>query len=539
MEVEDQWGRGRIGVTRRYVHDRRAFDAATGDAQLVVDHGLQSDGQMSSKCGPAWHGGGVQPNVLFITLDQFRGDSLSCAGHPVVQTPNLDRLAAHGVRFARHYSQAAPCAPGRASLYTGMYQMSHRVVANGTPLDARFDNVAHAARRGGYEPALFGYTDTGIDPRLVEDPDDPRLSTYEGKLAGFDHELPLPESADAWVTWLNELGYDTSGGALELLARENERPVEHGISTFQTDRLIEWIERQAGPWFAHSSYLRPHPPYMAAGHFAGMYDPATLPPPVPMAGDGARHPFHDVLLGIRDAAAPADPEMLGHLRAQYFGMISEVDAQLGRLWAALERLGHWDNTVIIVTSDHGEQLGDQGLKGKVGFFDSSFHIVGIVRDPSHVDVHGTVVGEFTENVDLLPTIAEVIGIEVPAQCDGHSLMPFVRGVNCAWRTAAHYEFDWRDAFIRMGVTDRSLEERNLVVLRTRREAYVQFGDGSWRCFDLAADPTWRTEITDPARVLALAQEMLVWRQRHTDRTMTGMLLDRGGIGRRPAAVVRR
>ncbi|MEY3389302.1 MAG: hypothetical protein RLZ74_908, partial [Actinomycetota bacterium] len=81
------------------------------------------------------------PNVLFITLDQFRGDALSCAEHPLVRTPHLDALAAQGVRFARHYTQSTPCAPGRAGLYTGMYQMNHRVVANGTPLDSRFDNV--------------------------------------------------------------------------------------------------------------------------------------------------------------------------------------------------------------------------------------------------------------------------------------------------------------------------------------------------------------------------------------------------------------
>ena len=84
----------------------------------------------------------TMPNVLFITLDQFRADTMSCAGHPVVRTPGLDELAAHGVRFARHYSQAAPCAPGRAALYTGTYQMNNRVVANGTPLDARFDTVS-------------------------------------------------------------------------------------------------------------------------------------------------------------------------------------------------------------------------------------------------------------------------------------------------------------------------------------------------------------------------------------------------------------
>ena len=131
-------------------------------------------------------------NILLITLDQFRGDCLSCAGHPVVRTPNLDELAQNGVRFSRHYSQAAPCGPGRASLYTGLYQAQHRVVGNGTPLDRRFDNIAWAARRAGYRPTLFGYTDQAIDPRDVTDPADPRLSSYEGVLPGFEVGLDLP-----------------------------------------------------------------------------------------------------------------------------------------------------------------------------------------------------------------------------------------------------------------------------------------------------------------------------------------------------------
>lgn len=477
-----------------------------------------------------------RPNVLLITLDQFRGDSLSCAGHPVALTPHLDRLAAAGVRFARHYSQCAPCAPGRASLYTGMYQMNHRVVANGTPLDARFDNVAFLARRAGYAPALFGYTDTGIDPRLADGPDDPRLSTYEGPLPGFDHVLPLPETADAWVEHLAGLGYDTSGGSIDLLSRENERPAEHGISAFLTDRLIEWIDDQDGPWFAHASHLRPHPPYTAAGEYAHMYSPDTLPAPVPAADEGSRHPFHELMLGLKRASAPTDPAALAHLRAQYFGMISEVDAQLGRLWDALVERGLWDNTVVILTADHAEQLGDQGLLGKLGFFESSYHIPTIIRDPRLPATHGTVVDAFTENVDIVPTIAELLDTEIPAQCDGRSLQRFLEtGDPTDWRSAAHYEFDWRDVYIRRGMADRSLEEHHLAVLRTRDAAYVQFGDGSWRCFDLAADPTWRTEITDPAVVLPLAQEMLLWRARHAERTMTGMLLERGGIGRWPAA----
>ena len=149
-----------------------------------------------------------RPNVLLITLDQFRADALSCAGHPVVRTPNLDALAAEGVRFARHYAQAAPCAPGRAALYTGTYQMNNRVVANGTPLDHSLDNVARLALRAGYHPVVFGYTDVGADPREITDPDDPRLHNWEGVLPGFEELLNLDERHAPWMEWLRSLGHD-------------------------------------------------------------------------------------------------------------------------------------------------------------------------------------------------------------------------------------------------------------------------------------------------------------------------------------------
>ncbi len=485
----------------------------------------------------------MRPNVLFITLDQFRGDSLSCAGHPVVRTPHLDDLAASGVRFARHYSQAAPCAPGRAALYTGTYQMNNRVVANGTPLDHRFDNVARVALRAGYHPVIFGYTDVGADPRTITDPADWRLSTYEGVLPGFDEVLRLDEHHLAWLEWLAELGYDVSAGADHMLATEHERPEAHSVTTFLTDRFFGWLEAPEGgspadgaPWFAHLSYIRPHPPYDAAGSYATMYDPATLPDPLPIPTE--RHQLHNVLLGATGAAAPTDPSEIRHLRSQYWGMISEVDHHLGRVWQRLRERGEWENTLVVVTADHAEQLCDQGLVQKVGFFESSYHILGIVRDPRLPAAHGTVVGEFTENVDILPTICEAIDQPVPLQCDGLPLTPFLRGEQPAgWRDAAHWEWDWRDAYIPFDANpwpwDRRLERMNLATVRTDRYAYVQFGNGDWLCFDLT-DPTWNTRVTDPAVVLPLAQQMLVWRQAHLDRQMTGMLLRNGGIGRRPA-----
>jgi arylsulfatase A-like enzyme len=358
-------------------------------------------------------------NILLITLDQFRGDSLSCAGHPVVQTPHLDRLAREGVRLARHYSQSTPCGPGRASLYTGLYQMNHRVVANGTPLDAGLDNIAWAARRAGYEPTLFGYTDQAADPRETDGPDDPRLQSYEGVLPGFapDHHLPM-DKPNAWIEWLRALGHEVGDDPMAVLIGESGRLAEHSMAAYLTDRLLDWMGRQAGPWFAHLSHLRPHPPYNAAGHYAAMYDPAQVGEAIAPAAD--RHPLHDLLMTNRALKLPADPAVM---RAQYYGMISEVDAQLGRVWAALEASGQWNDTFILVTADHGEQLGDHGLIQKAGWFEESHHILGLVRDPRRPEGHGTVVTAFTENVDVLPTLAEVMGVE--AQADGLSLTPWL------------------------------------------------------------------------------------------------------------------
>ena len=476
-------------------------------------------------------------NILLITLDQFRGDCLSAAGHPVVKTPNLDRLAREGLRLARHYAQAAPCGPGRASLYTGLYQMTHRVVANGTPLDARFDTIAKAARRAGYVPTLFGYTDQAVDPRQTTGPDDPRLATYEEVLPGFEVGLHLPmDDPAAWLVWLKDQGHEIPAGPHAALASEPARPAEHSMAAFVTDRLIDWLQGQSQPWFAHLSHLRPHPPYAAAGRFSAMYDPAAMSPPIPPAGD--IHPLYARLTRAPGMVAPADDGALQGVKAQYLGMVSEVDFQLGRLWAALEARGDWDNTFILVTADHGDQLGDHGLIGKGGFFEESYHVPGLLRDPRPGAARGAVVQRFTENIDVFPTLCEAMGISIPGQCDGLPLSAFVRGNEPPWwREAAHWEWDWRGTFIENGAHpwpwDQRLERRSLSVRRNHDGAYVHFADGTCLCFDLAADPSWGALITDPAEILPHAQALLTWRVRHADRTMTGMLVKDGGVGRWP------
>ena len=252
--------------------------------------------------------------------------------------------------------------------------------------------------------------------------------------------------------------------------------------------------------------------------------------------------FHELMLQLDNTKAPTDDAELRRMRAQYFGMVSEIDAQLGRLWQSLRDNGSWDDTVVIVTSDHAELLGDHGLREKVGYWETSQHIPCIVRDPRHPSTAGRVVEAFTENVDIMPTICDAIGIAIPAQCDGLPLTPFIEGSEPPWwRDAAHWEYDWRFALIQLGADvpwpwKRSLEKQTLCVHRTDDIAYVQFGDGRHVCFDIAADPTWRTECTDPSRVMRAAQELLTWRMQMTDRRHTGFLVENGGTGRWPAGV---
>ena len=324
-------------------------------------------------------------NVLFITVDQFRGDCLSVAGHPTVRTPFLDELAGGGVRFTRHFSQAAPCSPGRACLYTGTYQMNNRVVGNGTPLDRRFDNVFLAGCRAGYQPVLFGYVDQSIDPRSADGPGDPRLSNYQGVLPGLEVGLELGDEQEAWQAWLSELGYGEFKNGDRALATSSERPAGHGVAAFLTDRLVDWLGRQERPWFVHASYWGPHPPYAAAGHWSVAYTADEVGDPI------SRPPWTVPYCGELAAPAPTmDPAALRRVRAQYFGMVSNVDAELGRLWATLRDLGLWDETLVIVASDHGEQLGDQGQLGKGGLFPASYHTPCIIRDPRYPSAHGSV-----------------------------------------------------------------------------------------------------------------------------------------------------
>jgi arylsulfatase A-like enzyme len=487
-------------------------------------------------------------NILFITADQWRGECLGVAGHKVVKTPNIDALAADGTTFLRHFANAAPCSPARACLYTGLYQMNNRVVRNGSPLSARFDNIALAARRAGHTPTLFGYTDQSADPTVLP-PGDPRLTTYEGVLPGFEVRVRVPEDEKQYLSWLRAQGLDfASPGEAHQPVRDagkitNSPPAyskDQTQTAFVVDEFIRYLgEQDAGkPWFAHLSLLRPHPPFIVPEPYNTMYPPDQVDG-FRRAGtvveEAAVHPLVDFALkltpvdsfvpGMTGRVADLNDHEFRQIKATYFGMIAEVDDQIGRAFAAVKAVGAWDETLVVFTSDHAELMGDHYLLGKGGYHDQSQRVPLVIRDPRKQQ-RGRKVELFTESVDIFPTLLEAMSVEPAHVGDGRSLLPWVRGETPArWRDAAHWEFDFREVASQeperlLGLDSTSL---NMAAIRTDKLKYVHFAALPPLLFDLEADPDCLHNVAnDPAHAHArieMAERLLSWRAKHLDQTL--------------------
>jgi len=502
----------------------------------------------------------MKKNVLFITADQWRGECLSSLGHRVA-TPNLDKLAGEGVLYSQHFANAVPCGPSRASLHTGMYLQNHRSGTNGTPLDARHTNWAIEARAHNYDPVLFGYTDTANDPRRFAS-DDPILKSYEGPLPGINPICMMGTYPDAWAAWLKEKNYKIPnpnyGLYTQRVGPDYEDgaacpaplaiPAHHHDTWFMTDQVINYLdqfqEKQPDDsFFVHLSLLRPHPPWVAPAPYNSLYPPAELDDFIraeTREAEATQHPFLNHFLKHPYYSAPANQQKLLRLKASYYGLMSEVDANLGRLFDHLRLNGQWDNTLIIFTSDHGEQMGDHWLLAKLGYFDQSFHIPLIIRDPdaSADDTRGLKLDRFTENIDIMPTMLEWLDIEIPVQCDGMSLVPSLKTGRFPsnWRHEVHWEYDFRD--IPKGqALENALEltphQCTLNVIRDKKFKYIHFVGLPPLFFDLTEDPEELNNLAQHPdylpKVLEYAQKMLSWRMNHDEQTLTHLALTEDGV----------
>ena len=501
-------------------------------------------------------------NLLFITTDQWRAEGLSLFDHPVVKTPNLDALAAEGVTFKNHFAQCIPCGPSRASIFTGMYMQNHRSVENGTPLDARHTNIALEFRKLGYAPALVGYTDTTHDPRLFS-PNDPDLRTYESILPGFKClAMSSEEFPEDWALWLEEKGYTVPDNPRDLYykavedypgAKERGKtyspspyPKELSETAFVTYNAKKFIKKSGTkPWFLHMSYLKPHRPYLAPEPYNKMYSPDDVPAfkRAPTIEEEAKqHPLLEYKIMQSLARGdysteiyPRDDKSLKQLRATYYGLMTEVDDNIGQIIDLLKKTGQYENTVIIFTSDHGAQLGDHHIIGQAPYFDQTFHVPLIIRIPEgdwHVE-RGSRVSAFTEIIDILPTALNIFGGDIPIQCDGRSLLPFLYGGKPKnFRTEAHWEVDFR-----YDEPGTDFERSSLNVIRDNDYKYVHFTEMPDLFFDIKNDPDELHNLAeDPSYseiMLKYVKMLLSWRMENDERTLTHLLVGPEGFSEKP------
>ncbi len=467
-------------------------------------------------------------NILFIMCDQLRWDYLSCYGHPRLATPNIDALAARGVRFTRAYVQSPVCGASRMSFYTGRYVQSHGAAWNGYPLKVGELTLGDYLRPLGVQTVLVGKTHMradregmerlGIDPnsiigvRVAECGFDP----YErddglhavGPDGRYDPQVPR------YNRWLNDKGYGgdnpwhdwanagegdgnslASGWAMRHAGKPARVREEDSETPYMTGRAMDFIT-EAGdrPWCLHLSYIKPHWPYIAPAPYNAMFGAGDVLPVVRSEEERRDpHPIFAEFMDLRVSRTFAREEVREEVIPVYMGLIKQIDDQMGRLLRFLEQRGLLDTTMIVFTSDHGDYLGDHWMGEKDLFHDASAKIPLIVFDPSPAadGARGTTCDELVESIDLIPTFLEALGADPVAQAhrlEGRSLAPFLRGQPpAAWRRFAISEYDYalQPAAAKLGIEPR---DARLFMIADKRWKLVHALGFRPMLYDLEADP---------------------------------------------------
>ena len=520
---------------------------------------------------------GGRPNVLFIMTDQMRADCMSCVGHSVVRTPNLDELAAGGVLFRRAYVQSAVCGPSRMCFYTGRYPHANRSPWNEVPLPADEKTMGHYFAEGGYRAALCGKTHYTPDP--LGDPEaQPEQGFRRTALAGLESWELNESRGEGWLAHLRSAGYpddvvndpfsvDMPAGAdRDHSAYPTRFRREDSDTAFMTDRAMAFMADAGGPpgssgspWFLHLSYFKPHLPIVAPYPYNELYDPADSPAPNRSPEELEHpHPFHVPFRIERGGVAYDDEEVWRQRRATYYGLITEIDDHLGRLFRFMKDRGLWEDTLIIFTSDHGEYVGDHWMFEKELFYDEAYNVPFIVRDPrSCADgTRGAAMDEFVESLDVLPTCLEVCGLggpsapggpsgpdgpdgpDAPAVLQGRSLVPLLRGERPGdWRTEVYADWDFRFYWTpkKLGIPP---EKCRGWMVRDDRFKYWRFNGMPDVLFDLEADPGELRNVAGGPHYAGVVQDLrerlMDWRMSNEDVSRVAWTYGRRpGFGRNP------
>ncbi|NMC21644.1 MAG: sulfatase [Thermogutta sp.] len=466
-----------------------------------------------------------RPSVVYVVTDDQRWDAMSCAGHPFLKTPNMDRLAAEGARFANAFVTTSLCSPSRASSLSGLYAHSHGVINNFTDFPQEIPSLQGRLRAAGYETAYIGKWHMG------EDDDSPR--------PGFDY----------WASHRGQGDYYDNEFNINGARRKLEGYYTHRV----TDLAVEWLRRpHERPFLLILGHKAPHTPFTPEEAYRRLFDDVDIRYPASAFQlDGKPdwvkqrlvtwHGIYGPLFGFREKFPDTRPEAVADFARfvrSYLATIVSVDDSLGRVLKTLEETGRLDRTLVIFTSDNGMLLGEYGMTDKRTMHEPSIRVPLLVRYPPLVRP-GTVVNEMVLNIDLAPSVLDICGAGPLPKAHGRSWKPLLQGAAADWRKSWYYEYNYEKQFP---------YTPNVRGVRTERYKYIHYphGDGTpdrhrAELYDLQNDPGERyNRIDDPAYAAVLQELKAELRrlQEETEALPDRMPLDEGVKTELPEASIR-
>lgn len=434
------------------------------------------------------------PNIVFILTDQMRGDCLGALEHPVVRTPNLDRLASKGTVFTSAYSPCPSCIAARASIMTGLRPTTHGRLGYKDQVPWRYDNtLPEVLARSGYQTHCVGkrhFFPQNLSLGFET------FESYEG-LQNFGNGF-----VNDYFEWLKERTddqeRDTGLGSNSWVGGVSSLPEEWHNNTWVTTRGIDFLKRRdrQRPFFLNLSFHRPHAPLDPPKAYLEMYQGCPIPPP-PVGEWAARF---DVQISNANAwKGHLTHEQLAAGRRSYYALITHIDSQIGRFMRALEEM-NTGPTWFVFTADHGEMLGDHHLFRKTYAYEGSARIPMIVVPPEGSTRQISDAPVSLE--DVMPTLLEAAGIEIPKMVEGRSMHPLLSS------TAA--ESNWR-AYVHGEHSPCYQEDMGMQFLTDGKEKYIWYTHtGEEQLFNLVDDPN---ELRDLSTNPASEERLLLWRGR--------------------------
>jgi len=424
-----------------------------------------------------------RPNVLFMVVDDLN-NSLGCYGHSVVKSPNIDRLAARGIRFDRAYCQFPICNPSRTSFLTGLRPDTTGILNNTTPFRSKLPNAVtlpQLFRKNGYFTARLGKVFHSArnmdDPQSWEVTSDPKGTALGKQGQGRN----LTGGRVKWCRWLAAEGKD------------DDQP--DGQIAAEAIGLLE--QHRRGPFFIAVGFHKPHDPFIAPKRYFDLYPLESLKPPKDPP-DRSAELGQAIGGGWKDEFDRfTDRECREFMRAYYAG-ISFMDAQLGKITDAMDKLELWQNTIVVFFGDHGYHLGERGWWNKNTLFELSARAPLIVVTPE-IKTAGRGCSGIVEFVDIYPTLADLCELSPPANLEGTSFKPLLNDPELPWKKTAFTQVQ------RGRIAGRSV--------RTERWRYTEWERGTQGAelynhdtdpgeyYNLAGDPQYTETVAELRKVL--------------------------------------